>query len=153
MHPAPHQGGSRGGNQLARSSRELANLALMQLQPGAMIRLVAPVQNMTDCLSREAITVLDPASNARAYKQIAKACDPGCGRASMRMALTSSKWCWRPPASEVSSRALRFTVLQPVQVEHQPAVLGKFIGWIQLASRVPERLAGMVPGEFRFAIF
>jgi len=63
----------------------------------------------------------------------------------MRIALICSEWCWRPPASEVSSRALRFTVLQPVQVDLQPALLGKFIGWIQqIASRVPERLAGMI---------
>ena len=107
-----------------------------------MIRLVPPVQNTTDCLSRERITVLHPALNARAYKQLDRA----------PVAALIALICYGVRQLPKYRRELfDLPFSNQSQVEDQPALPGKFIGWIQLASRVPERLA--VPGRFRFAIF
>ena len=37
-----------------------------------------------------------------------------------------------------------FAVFQPIQLVPQPALLGDFIGRIQLASQIPKMLAGMI---------
>ena len=65
--------------------------------------------------------------------------------ASMRIALANSEFC--SVVGQLAKCRREFfdlAVLQPIQLAHQPALLRRLIGGIQLASQVPKMLAGMI---------